>query len=161
MASRLEVQSRAGRLSALALLTIAVSIPAVLFADRAPAGWQLAFVSSHGSGPVRISSNHISGLYPGTKRKLTLTLHNLDRTHSVLVRRVRVREVGTTRRGCAPSRRNLRIRQQNGLHDFRIRAGGTRRITVVLTMPNTVATACQRARFKLQYRAQILRRRTR
>jgi hypothetical protein len=159
MASRLEVQSRASRLSALALLTIAVSIPAVLFADRAPAGWQLAYVSSHGSGPVRISSNHISGLYPGAKRKLTLTLHNLDRTHSVLVRRILVREVETTRRGCAASRRNLRIRQ-NGLHNFRIRAGGRRTITVVLTMPNTVATACQRARFKLEYRAQIFRRRT-
>ena len=160
MASRLEVQSRASRLSALALLTIAVSISAVLFADRAPASWQLAYVSSHGSGPVRISSNHISGLYPGAKRKLTLTLHNLDRTHSVLVRRVLVREVGTTRRGCAASRRNLRVRQ-SGLHNFRIRAGGTRRITVVLTMPNTVATACQRARFNLQYRAQIFPRRTR
>lgn len=159
MASGLEVRSRASRLSALALLTIAVSIPAALLADRAPAGWQLAYASSHGSGPVRISSNHISGFYPGAKRKLTLTLHNLDRRHSLLVRRVRVREVRTTKRGCAPSRRNLRIRQ-NGLHDFRIRASGTRRITVVLTMPNTVANACQRAVFKLQYRAQTLRRRT-
>jgi hypothetical protein len=160
MASRLEVRSRASRLSVLALLTIAVSIPAALFADRAPAGWQLAYVSSHGSGPVRISSNHISGLYPGAKRKLTLTLHNFDRAHSVVVRRVRVREVRTTKRGCAPSRRNLRIRQ-SGLHDFRIRARGTRTITVVLTMPNTVADACQQARFKLRYRAQILRRHTR
>jgi hypothetical protein len=157
MASRLEVRNRASRLAALALLTIAVSISAALFADRAPAGWQLAYVSSHGSGPVRISSNHISGFYPGATRKLTLTLHNLDRAHSVLVRRVRVREVGTTQRGCAPSRRNLRIRQ-NSLHDFRIRARGTRTITVVLTMPNTVANACQRALFKLQYRAQIFRR---
>jgi hypothetical protein len=159
MASRLDVRSRASRLSALALLTIAVSIPAVLFADRAPAGWQLAYVRSHGSGPVHISSNHISGFYPGVTRKLTLTLHNLDRAHSVLVRRVRVRAVGTTRRGCAPSRRNLRIRQ-NSLHDFRIRARGTRTITVVLTMPNSVANACQRALFKLQYRAQIFRRHT-
>ena len=159
MASGLEVRSRASRLSALALLTIAVSIPAALLADRAPAGWQLAYATSHGSGPVRISSNHIRGFYPGAKRNLTLTLHNLDRRHGVLVRRVRVRDVRTTKRGCAPSRRNLRIRQ-NGLHDFRIRAGGTGRITVVLTMPNTVANACQHAVFKLQYRVQTLRRRT-
>lgn len=160
MASRLETPSRASRLAALALLTIAVSIPAALFADRAPAGWQLAYVNSQGSGRVRISSNHIGGFYPGATRKLTLTLHNLDRAHSVLVRRVRVREVGTTQRGCAPSPRNLRIRQ-NGMHDFRIRARGARTITVVLTMPNTVANACQRARFRLQYRAQIFRRNTR
>src|ERR1700675_781221 len=144
MASGPEVRSRASRLSALALLTIAVSVPAALFADRAPAGWQLAYATNHGSGPVLISSNHISGFYPGVKRKVTLTLHNLDRRHGVVVRRVRVRDVRTTKRGCAPSRRNLRIRQ-NGLHDFRIRASGTRRISVVLTMPNTVANACQQA----------------
>ena len=160
MASRLEIRSRASRLAALALLAIAVSVPAGLSADRAPAGWQLAYVNSPGSGRVHISSNHIAGFYPGAKRKLTLTLHNLDRAHSVLVRRVRVREVGTTQRGCARSPRNLRIRQ-NGLHDFRIRARGTRTITVVLTMPNTVANACQRARFRLQYRAQIFRRHAR
>ena len=139
--------------------TIAVSVPAALSADRAPAGWQLAYINNHGGGPVRISSNHIAGFYPGATRKLTLTLHNLDRAHSVLVRRVRVREVGTTQHGCAPSPRNLRIRQ-NGLHDFRIRARGTRLITVVLTMPNTVANACQRARFRLQYRALTFRRNT-
>jgi hypothetical protein len=159
MASRLEIRSRASRLAALALLAIAVSVPAALSADRAPAGWQLAFINNHGGGPVRISSNHIAGFYPGATRKLTLTLHNLDRAHSVLVRRVRVREVGTTQHGCAPSPRNLRIRQ-NGLHDFRIRARGTRLITVVLTMPNTVANACQRARFRLQYRALTFRRNT-
>jgi hypothetical protein len=151
MASGLEVRSRASRFSALALLTIAVSIPVALLAGAAPAGWQLAGARSTGSGRVRITSNHVGGLYPGAKRRLILTLHNLDRRHSVFVRRLRVRDVATTRRGCAPSRRNLLIGRPK-VRAFRIRPGGTHTVAVLLTMPNTVANACQRAVFKLRYR---------
>jgi hypothetical protein len=154
-----EVRGRARRLTALALLTFAVSIPAAVIAARAPARWQPAVARRDGHRSVRITSNRISGLYPGVRKTLTLTLHNFSK-HSVVVRRVRVRDLGTTKRGCAPSRRNLRIRQPPA-HTFRIRAHGTRRVTAVLTMPNTVASACQRALFKLGYTAKTISRKAR
>ena len=83
-----------------------------------------------------------------------LTLHNTDRRRSVLVARVLVHVTATTRRGCKPSRRNLRIRQYAG-PPFRIPAHGAHRIAVVLAMPNTVANACQRARFGLRYTVRV------
>ena len=101
MASGFELGSRASRLTALALLTFVVCIPVAVVAARAPAGWQVATASSRGTGSLRIRSNRISNLYPGAKRKLTLTIHNTSK-HAVRVRALRVRDVGTTKRGCAP-----------------------------------------------------------
>jgi hypothetical protein len=150
MAGGLEVRSRARRLTALALLAFLVFIPAAFIVARAPAGWQLATERSRSSGSLRIKSNRVTGLYPGAKRKLILTLHNPNSKRSVWIRGVRVRDLGTTKRGCAPVRRNLRIRRQKP-RAFRIRPGGTRRVVFVLTMPNTVANACKQAVFHLGY----------
>jgi hypothetical protein len=151
MASGFELGSRASRLTALALLTFVVCIPVAVVAARAPAGWQVATASSRGTGSLRIRSNRISNLYPGAKRKLTLIIHNTSK-HAVRVRALRVRDVGTTKRGCAPTRRNLRIRKHKP-RAFRLRSGGSRRVVFLLTMPNTVANACQKAVFDLRYKA--------
>jgi hypothetical protein len=151
MASGFELGSRASRLTALALLTFVVCIPAAVVAARAPAGWQVATASSRGTGSLRIRSNRVSNLYPGAKRTLTLTIHNNSK-HAVQVRALRVRDLGTTKRGCAPTRRNLRIRRQKP-RSFRLRSGGSRRVVFLLTMPNTVADACQGAVFDLRYKA--------
>ena len=145
MARNVKISSRAGRLIALALLTFAVTVPSI-FADRAGA-WQLAMTRSGDAGPVRISSNHVDGLYPGSKRTLLLTLRNRDPKRAIRVRQVRVRDVKTTKRGCEPSRRNLRARV------FTIPPRGIKRVRALLTMPNSVATACQGAVFQLRYRA--------
>jgi hypothetical protein len=145
-------------LTALALLTFIVAIPEGLIATRAGAGWLPATTSSRNSGAVRITSKRVGSLYPGAKRTLILTLRNRNSKHGVEVRRVRVRTVGTTKRGCAPARRNLRIRQPRA-RMFRIRPRGVRRVTALLTMPNTVADACQGAVFKLRYSAQARTRR--
>ena len=98
------------------------------------------------------SSRHV-GLYPGVSKELILTLHNSDRKYSVLVRRVRVRDIATTSAGCAPARRNLTIRLHRGA-PVRIPPGRTRRVTALLSMPDTVSNACQRATFRLRYTAQ-------
>jgi hypothetical protein len=151
MASGLELGSRASRLTALALLTFVVCIPAAVVAARAPAGWQFATASSHGTASLRIKSNRVGELYPGAERKLILTLHNNSR-HVVRVRRLQVRDLGTTKAGCAPTSRNLTIRRQTP-RAFRLRPGATRRVVFLLGMPNTVADACQKAVFDLRYRA--------
>jgi len=153
MASELEVPSRARRITALALLTFAGSTAGGLIAGSAPGGWEPAGARSQSFGRVLITGNHVTGLYPGATRKLTLTLHNSDPKQSIVVRRVQIRDVRTTKRGCAPSRRNILIRRHRS-GPFPIGAGGTRRISVLLVMPNTVANACQRAVFKLRFAAQ-------
>ena len=153
MARGLNVASRARRLTALALLTFMVAIPAGVVARRAGAGWLPATTSSHGSGAVRITSKPVGGLYPGAKRALVLTLRNRNSKHGVEVRRVRVRNVGTTKRGCAPAAHNRGLRQPRA-QIFRVRPRGVRRVTALLIMPNTVAETCQGAVFKLRYSAQ-------
>jgi hypothetical protein len=149
MASRLKNGSRA-RLFALALLTFVACSVAAVIAAKAPAGWRPASAKSRAFGPVRGTSNGVRGLYPGAKKTLTLTLRNSDPKRAVVVRRVRVRDVGTTARGCAPSRRNLRIRDPR-FRVFRLRPGRSRHVFARLTMPNTVVNACQGAVFRLRY----------
>ncbi len=152
MASKLEVPNRARRITALALFTFAASIAAGLIAGTAPGGWEPAGARGQSVGRVPITGDHVTGLYPGAKRKLTLTLHNSDPDHTIVVRAVRIRDIRTTKRSCAPSPRNLSIEHRSGT--FRIGAGGARHISVLLVMPNTVANACQGAVFKLRFVAQ-------
>ena len=153
MASRLENEGRA-RLFVLALLTFGACLAAAVVVANGTAGWRPASARSHGSGPVRVKSNRIRGLYPGAKKTLTLTLRNSDRKHSVVVRRVRVRDAATTRRGCAASRRNLTILDPR-FRPFRLGPGRRRRVVARLTMPKTVTNACQGAVFRLRYSVMI------
>jgi hypothetical protein len=149
-------RSRAGRATLVALLA-GLSIAGLLGARSASAGWHSVASSVHGGARLRITSKPLFGLYPGATRELTLTVHNPDRHRSVVVYRFRVRNTATSRRGCAASRRNLAIRQYAG-RPFVVRPRGTRRIVVRLTMPNTVANACQRAVFRLRYSTRVVTR---
>jgi hypothetical protein len=148
-------RSRAGR-AALPALLAGVTVAGVLGAQSALAGWHSATASANGGARLRIKSKPVLGLYPGAVRKLTLLVHNPDRRR-VLVYRLRVRNTATSRRGCAASRRNLAIRQY-GRRPFVISPHGTRRVVVRLTMPYTVANACQRAVFRLRYSARVVTR---
>jgi len=146
------VSSRASWIHMLALLALPLTLPAAAFGETTGAGgWQL--VPSRSSSLVRITDNHVSGLYPGVSKELILTLQSSDHRHSIVVRRVRVRDVATSNRGCAPTRRNLTIRQYRGA-PIRIPPGQSRTATVLLVMPNTVSVACERATFRFRYRAQ-------
>jgi hypothetical protein len=138
------VQGRVSRLTVLALLALPLCVGA------AAGGWQPA---PRGAAGIQITGNRVVGLYPSTRKELHLTLHNSNQRHSVLVDRLRVRIVGTTKKGCLPSRRNLAIRQYRGV-PIRIPPRGARTVTVLLFMPNTVANACQRAVFRLRYTAE-------
>jgi hypothetical protein len=135
----------------LALLALSLTGPAVVLGDRTgAAGWQL--VPSGSSPLVRITDNPVTDLYPGVSKELILTLHNTDPKHGIVVRHIRIRDIATTKRGCAPTRRNLAIRQYKGA-PLRIPRGRTRTVSVLLSMPNTVSDACQRATFSLRYTA--------
>ena len=146
------VSSRVSWLQMLALLALPLTLPAAVFAVRTGAGgWQP--VPDKTSPLVRITDNRVIGLYPGVSKELILTLQSSDRKHSIVVRRVRVRDIATTNRSCAPVRRNLAIRQYKGA-PIRIPRGQARRVTVLLFMPNTVSVACEQVTFSLRYTAQ-------
>lgn len=151
--------SRARNTTLLALLALTAAIAAVATGD-AFARWGSARTEGTGGGHVRITSNRVVGLYPGARRRLLLMLHNTDRRRSISIAGVRVSTVATSKRGCKPSRRNLRIRPYRG-PAFTIRPRNTRRLSLQLSMPNTVASACQSAVFKLRYTALVRSRRAR
>jgi hypothetical protein len=145
--------TRARNLVFLALVAFAAAV-AVLATRDAFARWRPAGMRRASTGHLRITSGHVRNLYPGARRKLVLTVHNTDRRRSVLVARVLVHVTATTRRGCKPSRRNLRIRQYAG-PPFGIPPRGTRRVAVTVTMPHGVANACQWTSFRLRYAARV------
>jgi hypothetical protein len=147
-----ELWSRARYVALLALLAVSAT-GGLLGGRHAFARWQPAATRSESSGRVRIASNRVTGLYPGVSRHLILTLHNTNSRRSVSVRRIDVDDRGTTKRRCAPVARNLTIHQYTGAA-IRLPAGGARSVSVLLTMPSTVANACQRAVFRLHYSAQ-------
>ena len=145
------LRARASRIGLLALFAFPLAAPAaVLGKQLAPPRWHS--VASGQSGAIPIASNRVTGLYPGATKDLILTLQNPNRKHGIGIRRLRVRDVATNRHGCAPSPRNLEIRQYTR-PPIRIAAGGMQSVTVQLTMPNTVVDACQHATFKLRFSA--------
>jgi hypothetical protein len=139
------------RLVLLVLLATATTA-AVLSARDPSAGWSAA-IRSESRGRVQITSRPVLGLYPGARKRLVLVLTNRDAVRGVAVRHIHVRDVATTKRGCSASQRNLSIHQYQG-PALTIRPRGTRRVGIRLTMPSTVADACQRAIFNLQYTAE-------
>jgi hypothetical protein len=145
---------RSGARSIALLALLAVSATAVLLGGRqAIARWQPASTRSDSSGHVRITSQRLTGLYPGARKRLILTLHNINSRRPVSIRGIRVRLIRTTKHRCAPAARNLRIHQYAGPR-LRLTAGGSHSVSVLLTMPSTVANACQRAVFRLHYSAE-------
>ena len=139
------------RLVLLVLLATAATA-AVLSVRDASARWSAA-TRSESRGRVQITSRPVLDLYPGARKRLVLVLINRDAVRGVAVRRIRVRDVATTKRGCSPSQRNLSIHQYQG-PVLTIRPHSTRRVGIRLTMPHTVADACQRAIFNLRYTAE-------
>jgi len=134
----------------LALLPLAV-VAVLVGVRNASARWEQASASSVSSPRVRITSNRVTGLYPGATRGLVLALRN--RSHRrLVVRSVRVRVVSTTKPGCAAAASNLAIHQP-AARKLKLRPGDTRKVTAAIAMPNTVADACQGAVFKLRYTA--------
>jgi hypothetical protein len=96
-------------------------------------------------------SGHVSGLYPGARRRLTIVIRNHSR-RPLRIRSVtaRVRDAGPACRG-----RNLRISRFRGR--LRLRARRARRIAVTVLMRPDAPDACQGARFPLVFRGRATR----
>ena len=145
--------SRARNRTLLALLSLFAAI-AAMGSGCTFRNWTGATAQITGGASVKITSPRVTNLYPGAQRRLLLVLGNGDPRRSALVERVLVSVASTTKTGCAPSAQNLRVDPYLGPR-VTVPPHSVLRLSLVLTMPNTVSNACQGATFNLRYTAQF------
>ena len=97
----------------------------------------------------------VTGLYPGAARPLTVKVKNIY-GFPVKVGPLRAKVLSSDRQGCAAAASNLTV-VPAGLRSLAIRAGRTKTVLLTVTMPATVANACQAATFSLAFSARATR----
>jgi hypothetical protein len=95
-------------------------------------------------------SGHVTGLYPGSTKRLRLTLRNPNRFP------ITVKSVRTSIRSTAPAcpARSIRVRPFTG--SKRVGPRSKARIKVAVTMQPTVPQACAGHRYRLTYRGKAI-----
>src|SRR5262249_11897243 len=144
---------RARNTTILALLALFAAI-AVMGSGCAFRNWSGATAQITGGASVQITSTRVTGLYPGAHRRLLLVLGNGDRRRRALGGRVLVPTASTNKPGCAPPEQNLRGDPYVG-PPLTVPPHSVLRLSLAVTMPNTVSNACQGAMFNLRYTAQF------
>ena len=98
----------------------------------------------------------VTGLYPGATRPITVKISNpYGFPIKVATPRATV-VVATNRAGCTGASSNLQV-AATGLRTVAIRARKAKTVTMRVTMPATVANACQGATFTLSFRSSAKR----
>jgi len=96
-----------------------------------------------------ISGTSPRGLYPGAVKPIRLTLVNPS-AFSLRVTAVRGRLTATSRPGCRPISSNLSIGGFTGRLPITMRPASRKSVgSVAVSMPNSVANACQGATFTI------------
>lgn len=112
-------------------------------APPAPQGMVMT-ASTHGFG---LSGVGVTGLFPGAARAMKVTVKN-PYAYAVKVPRISARvSARTTAAGCSGMPVNLVVTTPKAAAV--IKAHKSKAITVRVTMPSTVANACQGARFTI------------
>jgi len=107
--------------------------------------------------PIEIRVSTAGDLYPGARRKVSLTIINPN-NFPIKVRMIRGRIKSTSYRGCAPLPVNLAIRPYAGRLPLTVAARSRRDAgRLDIYMPNSVVDACQRARFVIRVEADAVR----
>lgn len=103
--------------------------------------------------PIEIRVSTAGALYPGARRKVSLTIINPN-AFPVKVRTIRGRIKSASHRGCAPLATNLEIQPYAGRLPLTVPARSRRDAGQLgIYMPNSVVDACQRARFVIRVEA--------
>ncbi|GAA4597055.1 hypothetical protein BJY16_002231 [Actinoplanes octamycinicus] len=117
----------------------AVSVEATLAGQAGPAG-------------LGVGGLAVAGLYPGAERRMTVVVRNPYRVPIKLIA-VSGRATATSRKGCAVAPANLTIGRYAGTPALPARIGAGRQASIgylPVSMPRTVADACQGATFTLR-----------
>jgi hypothetical protein len=120
----------------------------------APRGDAVSLVNWYGQAPdhhgLRIRASSTGPLYPGTTRKISLTVVNPN-PFPITVRAIKGHLRSTSRSGCKPIASNLQIRPFGGRLPVVVRAFGRYDAGYLeVHMPGSVVDACQRARFDIR-----------
>lgn len=94
-------------------------------------------------------SGSITGLYPGAHPNLPILITNQN-NQDIKVTQVQITVTSTNKAGCAPATSNLLPTNYTG-PGVVVHANSSSTIYLPITMPNTVANACQDATFQLSY----------
>jgi len=97
----------------------------------------------------------VTGLYPGATRSLTVKVKNVY-GFPIKVGPLNARVKSSNRQGCAAAAANLSV-VAAGARSVPIRAHKTKTVVLRVTMPHTVANACQGAKFSLSFTARATR----
>ena len=101
--------------------------------------------------PVTVTSVPVTGLYPGVARTLTVRVKN-PYTWRIKVPSLRAKPAAaTSRAGCAGIPANLVLSRRSRAIIIMPKKTGT--ILLTVTMPRTVANACQGATFRISLTA--------
>jgi hypothetical protein len=143
------------RLLFLTLGALAVAIAVASLSDLGQAGaTNLDLIAAkRGFG---IKATPVPGLYPGATKALTLRVTN-PYGYSIRVLPVTAAVVRTTNRsGCLGIPANVSV-STRGIKAAVIKRKATKTLTLHVTMPKTVADACQGATFRITFRARAVR----
>ena len=135
-----------------AVLAAGVATAATPVVHRQPVDVGVSFAQAQ---DLSVSGSTVGRLYPGARRDLTLVVTN-PYHFPIRLTAVSGRLVSTSRRTCAVSTRNLTVGRYAGPPGLplRIAARGRARIGhLTITMPATVANACQGVTFTLRLSA--------
>ena len=139
----------------LTLGALAVAIAVASLSDLGPAkatSFDL-IASKRGFG---IKATPVAGLYPGATKTLTLRVTN-PYGYSIRVLPVKAAVVRTTNRaGCLGIPANVTV-STRGVKAAVIKRKATRTVTLHVTMPKTVADACQSATFRISFKARAVK----
>ena len=102
-----------------------------------------------------IASVPVTGLYPGATRTLTVKVKNIY-AFPIKVGPVKAKVKSSNRPGCTGAASNLAVASA-GARSLPIRAHRTKTVVLRVTMPRTVANACQGATFSLSFSARATR----
>jgi hypothetical protein len=139
----------------LALGALAVAIAVASLSDLGPAkATSLDLIASkRGFG---ITATPVAGLYPGATKTLTLRVTN-PYGYSIRVLPVKAAVArATNRAGCEGIPANVTV-STRGVKAAVIKRKATRTVTLHVTMPKTVADACQSATFRISFKARAVK----
>ena len=138
----------------LALVAASAAAAAVTHAHQPAPRGDLELVASV-KKRIGMTSVPVAGLYPGANRSLTVRVTNpyaFPITLSPLKAKVR----SSNRAGCSAVASNLTVVSTSS-RGVPIRAHAAKTVVLRVTMPLTVANACQGARFALAFSARATR----
>lgn len=100
-----------------------------------------------------VTGSPMEQFHPGAVRRTRVTIAN-PYPFAIRVRQVDARVTGSSKSRCKPTPANLTIGKYRGGLPLIVPAGGRRTAgEFEVTMPDTVANACQRATFRLAFSA--------